>query len=481
MKQLNKQLFLFVDIRRIWIGIFLFTTASALMFQLVILPYFAPGLHAGNGLVAGGDYVGFHRLAATLAEKIAQQGWGAWELRTKQQAPAGIAAAVYVFTGPHPWALIPLNAAVHATAAALIVRLVQPFVPNIRYAALCVLPFVLFPSSLTWYAQIHKDGLFFLGLCLCLYAWVLLSRAETWSARCTQAFLSIAYVFLGCFFIWVMRPYGIKLVQGIGLIFALVLVPSFVFRAWRGQLQPLKALLAILVILALPFAVGVFKDGAANGEVTIATNEMFEPLSAEEEQRGGLVASRGSFASKAQNVVAAVQWKKTQWLPDALDNVFLTLSIVRYGYAGSIGGSNVDTDVVFDNALSFFPYLPRAIQLGFMAPFPASWFEQGTVNSSGVLRKVSVAEMLLVYGALLFLPYILWRGRKKMEIWLIFCFCIIFILLYTYITPNIGSLYRSRHGFLLLLAAFGIAGVISFRRRSQGIISPSMWQPNNYS
>ncbi len=481
MKRFQAIQFFFGNLRRIWIFVFLFSATAALLLQLVVLPIWATGMHAGNGLLAGGDYAGFHWIAVELAEKIAQQGWGAWELRAKQQAPAGIAAAVYVFTGPHPWALIPLNTAVHATAAVLIVRLVQPVVPDIRYAALCALPFVLFPSSLTWYAQIHKDGMFFLGMCLCLYAWVLLSRAETWSARCAPAFLAIAYVFVGCFLIWVMRPYGIKLIQGIGLIFALVLVPCFVYRAWRGQLQPRKALLAILVILAMPLAIGVFKDGAAKGEVTLATNEMFEPLSAEEEQRGGMVASRGSFASKAQNVVAAIQWKKTQWLPDALDNIFLTLSIVRYGYAGSKGGSNVDTEVVFDNALAFFPYLPRATQLGFTAPFPSSWFEQGAPNSSSVFRRVSVSEMLVVYAALLFLPYVFWRGRKKVEIWLIFCFCVIFILLYTYITPNIGSLYRSRHGFLLLLVAFGIAGAISLRRRSQGIISPSMVQANNYS
>ncbi len=82
-------------------------------------------------------------------------------------------------------------------------------------------------------------------------------------------------------------------------------------------------------------------------------------------------------------------------------------------------------------------------------------------------------EMVFVYAALFFLPYALWRWRGQIETWLIFSFCGILLLLYTYITPNIGSLYRSRHGFLMLLLAFCIAGAIAARQRMSGAPSPN--------
>jgi hypothetical protein len=160
-------------------------------------------------------------------------------------------------------------------------------------------------------------------------------------------------------------------------------------------------------------------------------------------------------------------------LPSFLDNSFLTLSVVRSGYAGSVGGSNIDTDVSFHSALEFLPYLPRALQIGLAAPFPASWFGQGTNRATTAMRAISAVEMVFVYAALLFLPYTLWRWRRQTEVWMMFGFCIIFLLIYSYITPNIGSLYRTRYGFLMLLLPLGIAGAIALRQRALGAPLPT--------
>jgi hypothetical protein len=114
--------------------------------------------------------------------------------------------------------------------------------------------------------------------------------------------------------------------------------------------------------------------------------------------------------------------------------------------------------------------MPRAIQIGFTAPFPSSWSVE-VINSSGVmLKKIVLVEMLLVYPALLFLIYALFHWRNKIETWLVFIFCGTFILLYTYITPNIGSLHRTRHGFFMILVALGIAGgIVLWKNRLNGI------------
>ena len=474
MKSFNAKEFFLGDLRRTWLCIFVYATLTALLLQCVILPQLVPGLHAGNGLIAGGDWVGFHRFAKELAEKISLQGWSVWELRYERQAPVGIAAAIYVFAGPHPWALVPLSAAVHATTAILIILMVVRSVPNLRYSVVCVLPFIVLPSSLIWYGQIHKDGFFFLGICLCLYGWILLSRTGLSHKFLADTSGAVFCIFAGCFFVWLMRPYGIKLMQGAGVFLALVLLPTFGMRAMRRRISSPHAVLAALIVVILPIAMGIYKDRTSTGEVGLVTNTMMEPTTDEEEKAGGIEKIRGSFASKVQNVVSVLQWQKTTWLPDAIDNGFLTLSVVRFGYGGSKGGSNIDDDVMFRDVSAFARYLPRAIQIGFAAPFPTSWFGLSSPKSSLAVRAISVVETMVMYASLPFMVYFLWKRRKNIELWLIFSFCTAFILLYTYITPNVGSLHRSRHGFLMILVGLGIAGTITLVKRNRdnaGVLS----------
>ena len=447
-----------VTLGRIWTFFFVYAAATALLLQLVVLPFLLPRLHAGNGLLAGYDWVGFHAIAAELAEKIHAQGWFVWELRPGLQAPSGIAAALYVLTVPHPWVLVPLNAAIHATTGVVLVRIMQSFVPDLRHALACVLPFMLFPSAMTWYAQIHKDGYYYAGIFLSLYGWILLARLETWKGRAGRPLLGLLWIFVGCLLIWVVRPYGVKLMQGIGVIFTLMLVPLFVFRGLRRQLPALRAVLSVLIVLALPVALGVYKDRGAHGEVTVVSYDVLRQAKIE---RGPV----DPFAEKAAVFAERVDWQRTDWLPASLDDIFFTLAVVRAGYAGSKAASNVDADVMFHSAVDFIPYLPRALQIGFAAPFPAQWLGQGSNEASTVMRRISAPEMIVVYCALLFLPYALWLWRRRIETWLTFSFCTILLLIYTYITPNIGSLYRTRYGFLMMLVALGIAGGMSAWRR----------------
>lgn len=450
MKSMTKSLSASYGLLFVWIFSFLFSLTIALFVQLIALPYWFQDLHGGNGLLIGGDWIGFNNIATKLSDSIAREGWNAWELRPERQSPAGIAAVFYFLFGAHPWTLLPMNTAVHATTAVLMVRIIQTFISDIRFALLCVLPFILFPSSLIWYSQIHKDGIFFLGVILNLYGWILLSCLKTWGVFGVKNFLPVLYIFIGCFLIWLMRPYGIKMMQGIGCIFIIMLVPYFVTQVFRRRLLFNQAFFALLIIMALPIAINIFKDGSEKGEVALVST-FTQPV------------ENQSFVIKAKEAIVGIGWKETEWVPRILDDVFLTISIVRYGYQGSKGGSNIDADVYFRSAPEFFLYLPRAIQIGFAAPFPSFWNEQNVIGGdSTILKRIVMFEMLLVYFALFFLGYALFRWNRKIEIWLIFIFCVIFILLYTYITPNIGSLHRTRHGFLMVLLALGIAGGINF-------------------
>ena len=98
---------------------FLWALTFGLLLQLFVLPYIFPDLHAGNGLLISADWVKFHQIAVELAQKINETGWDNWELRPYGQAPAGLAAAIYSFSGiSNPFMYMPLNAILFAVAIA---------------------------------------------------------------------------------------------------------------------------------------------------------------------------------------------------------------------------------------------------------------------------------------------------------------------------------------------------------------------------
>ena len=194
-----------------WLGVLLWAAASAAAFQLILLPYIFTSWHAGDGLLVGGDWLGYHRMAVELAHDLRERGWDAWQLRPHGHAVVGIAAVVYALTVPEPWTLIPLNAALHASAALVVFRLLGIFVTDRRAAVAGVVPFALYPSAMTWYAQILKDGYAVLGYVLFLYGWALLLAPSTWEAgpgRRLRAMLAIA---AGAGLNWVVRPHIVTL------------------------------------------------------------------------------------------------------------------------------------------------------------------------------------------------------------------------------------------------------------------------------
>jgi len=431
-----------------WLLFFVFAAAMALLLQLVVLPFWFPGLHAGNGLLVGGDWVGFHRLGVALSQKILSQGWAVWELRHYGHPPAGMAAAFYALTVPEPYVLIPLNAALHATAGAALMAIVRLLTADDRSAFFAALPFVLFPSAMAWYAQLQKDGFYFAGAFLCLYGWIVLARLQTWQSGGRSALTGLMWLGLGLALMGSVRIYAFQLMQGIGVLFALGLAALFAVRGAKGLLPWRKCVVAMLTFCLIPILLNL-----APVE-TRGTSEVPESGTAVPH----LSWHGADFAKES--------WRPTDGLPRFVENSFLRIAVLRQGYLATPGydgsGSMVDRNVELLSVKDFITYLPRALQLGLFAPFPSDWLAPAQNSGGGIMRRVAGVEMLGVYFALAFLPYALWRSRSQIELWMIFAFGAIILLLYSYATPNIGSLYRLRYGFLMLLVALGVAGVFGF-------------------
>jgi hypothetical protein len=507
----------------LWLAVFAYAALAALAVQLVLLPHLFPRWHAGHGLLVGGDWLYYHQLAAGLAAAIHAQGWAAWQLRPEGHSVAGIAAIVYALTVPEPWTLIPLHAALHATAAVVLFRLVQVLEPRPRLALWGVLPFALYPSAMAWYAQLLKDGYAVLGSLLFLYGWVRLLQPATWDAgarrnasasgatldtarvaqpRCACSrgvALALLWLFSGAALNWLARPHAVQLLQLVGVGLALLATGVFLGRARRAAWPWGRALAAVAVAwAALALLTPLTREGpttvvearaAALGETAppprSAPRELPAPLrDLPLPGRGGAPAPGAGPAEAAPEVAgpapllavagalgetAAVT---TLQLADRalalVDTKVYALGVVRDGYRLGYpdAASNIDTDVALRSLGDVVAYLPRAAVIAFLAPFPPDWFAPGRLEASALMRRLAGAEMVGIYLALGGLLYACWRWRARVELQAIVLFCSGMMLAYALLVTNVGALHRLRYGFLMTLVAVGVvAGLTAWQAR----------------
>ena len=444
---------------RVWAVTFGYAAVSALLVQLVILPHLFPAWHAGNGLLVGGDWITFHNDAVRLAERIRSQGWSAFELRPMElgNAPAGIASAVYALTVPRPWTLIPLNAALHATAAALLFHLLRGFVTDWRWAAIGTAPFAFYPSALVWISQIHKDGFAIAGYLSLFVAWAGLARHDPvvgqW--RALPGLLVLLPVGFGL--VWLVRPdLTVLALAATGLALAILAV-RLGARAWRDPSRWRRGA-AVLAAVVVAVLAGAWLTGAPS---------RFLAAEATPAGQGRRAASsipwRGDFAVNwvyPGGEVGAIPWYESPWLPAAVDRAAYQIALTRERFALKYldSLSNVDLDVGFYRAADLVRYLPRALQVALLAPFPAHWRDTGSLPWTTVGRRVAAVEMLGVYLGLLSLLVVAWRWRRRAELWIVALPCLGILGVYSLAVSNLGALHRFRYAFLMVLVGLGLAG-----------------------
>jgi hypothetical protein len=128
--------------------------------------------------------------------------------------------------------------------------------------------------------------------------------------------------------------------------------------------------------------------------------------------------------------------------------------IVRYPNAGS----NVDSNVELNGTVDLIKYLPRAAEIGFLAPFPVMWFTVGAKVCLGG-RLIAGIEMVVGYFCLLAVGVTLVHNRKRLEVWFLFASAAVGCLALGYVVINIAALYRMRYAYFVLLIVLAARGV----------------------
>jgi putative peptidoglycan lipid II flippase len=425
---------------------FCYACSIALIFQRVLLPIISPET-AETGLLPN-DAIYFHQIASKLANDIRELGWGQWHLFPSMGASGNVSilAAVYALFGNDPAYIVPINAAMHALGGVLVFHIIKLLADDeslgVYAGAIAGTLFVIFPSALSWYGQLHKDSYAIAGILL-----ILLSLVRVFDSRKqSNRDMTIQYVLavLGIFLLGIVRPYNLKIcLVAISVVFVLLLVVSIYKKSLRRNFAQAIFLIVLLILLSVASKIlakmenshlgNTYKDWVPTTQATQATQESWE-------------------------------WRNTNWLPIKLESQIETLARSRVGlieYGVKVNaGSMIDTHRTPESVADVLAYLPRAMQISSLAPFPNQWFE-----SSSLIRLVATAEMAVYYLCLPGIILLLLLNRRP-TVLLTILFVSIFLVIHGLVIANMGTLYRLRYAHVSILMALGVLGWMTWVNQS---------------
>ena len=481
---------------------------GGLLLQFVVLPAL-PNLHAGHGLLLGGDWTGFHAMGEELALQMALDGWGAWELRYLGNAPSGMLAALYFIFGIHePWVFLPINALLFGAATFMLHKIFKLVVTD-RHSFFAILPFMMFPSALIIYGQVHKDIFSITGTFFVIFVWADLAGRTTLTWR--KMLLRIATILAGLVLVWIVRPYFLQPLLLVSF-FAAFLLSLWVgrrgYKSWwyalkvflsiqivavtyglnshiiqSSSLQPSKNLISSeldlhslgndqLELLVLDITKDSSLVKGSRVELQNAINlaieqELLEQEVIEQEVLEQEVIEQEVIEQEVPRGPSLLFWDEITY---PFDRLSLKLSQMREGFATNhLAGSNVDIEVRFTSIEDILLYIPRALQIGLLAPFPSMWMGQAVNRGSGAMRVLSGIEMMFTYVFLLGYLGLLAYGKERWAtLSVAVSMALALTLIVTLVVPNVGTLYRMRYANWALLNGLGILGWgLWFQARSQ--------------
>ena len=123
-------------------------------------------------------------------------------------------------------------------------------------------------------------------------------------------------------------------------------------------------------------------------------------------------------------------------------------------------GSIVDADVTLSGLGGVIKYVPRALEIGYLAPFPSMWFSAG--YSVGLIgRLLAGMEMCVTYIIEALACIFVWRRWHHLDSWLLLVTTTIGSLALGLVVADIGALYRVRYPFWILMVVMAMRTVVN--------------------
>ncbi len=363
-----------------------------------------------------------------LTDKLSSQGVMAW---LESVAPLHVKLYALSHTlfshwmAPNILTVEPANLFYYLAILCLVYKLGEKLFDPLT-AGLGALIVALWPSFVLHTTQLLRDPLLIVAILLFVF---ILTCWLTEDFTYLQGVLSLLAIALAVLTIWIVRLAMWEVVRAVTLLSVALLM----IRLWRERrllrANILGALLLSGAILLIP---------------------QFQPV-LEMWQRRDV----GNGHPIAEEVDDLPIWER--------------VARRRQGFADlkqgelNAAASNVDEDVKFNSSADIVRYVPRALAIGFFAPFPNMWFANGSqVGATG--RRLSGLETSVLYLLELLSLVSLWRLRKNLAVWLWFGIVIFGTMALGLIVLNIGAFYRIRYPYCMLLVILGAGGATHLMR-----------------
>jgi hypothetical protein len=386
--------------------------------------------------------------AAQLGELLAHGQVSDW---IRAASPLHIKLYSICFAFLQPWlgsnilSAEPLNALCYLAILVLVFKLSREIFS--RPSALIAVAIVaLWPSFLLHTTQLLKDPLFLVGMLAFIFVNLrLLAKDCSWS----RALLTGLIGGLLAIFIWFARSSMAELPVAVSILaVVLLIVRQFLEKHFHAANLTALALVILLSICVTQF-VPKFRRSHAS-RAMIATT------------------ARDSVSQKrAEGVLETVPIQTPSQNPLSRFAARVTTIRQRFLTEHPDAGSNIDSDVQLTSILAIIRYLPRAAAIGFLAPFPNMWLGTGNqVGSAGrLLGGLETMAMYLIEGLAI---AGVWGGRRRFQLWLLVLVTAMGMITLGLVVINVGTLYRLRYVFLILLvvlAASGAANIADWLRK----------------
>jgi hypothetical protein len=406
-----------------------------------------PTLFESNGTARfASDSTVYLSDTVNLESQLKQSGLASWAvapfaLHTKIYSL--VLAAFGPFVGFNIMAAEPFNLLCYLAILLFVFKLGSE-IGDPRSALVAAIIVGVWPSLLLHTTQILKDGLFIaLVLWLAYLGTYLVTRSLNWQHGLRTGLLGSGLVIL----LWLLRENQGPLI--------LMLVSLFLFFQGLRFIQLRTVMPGNLAAGMLVVMVAVAAPVIGPRLFTVYQNTSPHPALIVDSQG---VSRKNDSPGPASTVLPVPAPSRKSPLFTRLRE---EISFARYLFLIYPGaGSNIDEDVRLENWGDVIRYLPRAAEIGLLAPFPQMWLASGgMVGRWG--RLLSGVETVVMYLMMGFVIWRLWQGRERLVIGLLATTAALSVTLLALVIPNIGALYRMRYPFWILLL---IVGVESARR-----------------
>ena len=416
----------FLYIFTLGVAFFICSVILEIFFSSFIIPNFE-SLHK-LGYAQGSDSVFFNQVAIDLSSEIKKFGWTHWRLYPTENTAgqSSFLAILYYFFGNNTNLIIPFNAFFNALSGILIYLLALQILDreSVRnsFALIPSILFVIFPSSIVWVSQINKDVYIYAGIFLILYSFL---RIFFYKGRFVGLIKFYILLMFGILLISCFRPYLLQ------IIFCIFLILLFFQFARFLPLSSNKLILNLFCLLIISFAYsGISKSRTPDSDL-----------------------GRYNLLIKSDHTWA---WEKSLIVPDFIDRKLASLAAARaffINYGLSIKANTMlNIEKKPQNAFELITFLPEATLNAIFSPFPENWFENFSLLKIGYS-----VEMFTIYISFIGLIFLLRFGYTYVAL-ICLVFALVPLCIYGFVTPNIGSLYRIRYPYEMILVTMGICG-----------------------